>query len=138
MSESDVAQTLAVLRRIRGEPERVEVKRAAHGVPASLRATLSAFSNTGGGTVLLGVDEAADFAVVDLPDAVALRDSVARMARDDLTPALQITSEIVEVEGGLVVAVTVPPVAADRQPVYVTTKGVSTGSYLRTSTAIAG
>lgn len=133
MSESDVAQTLAVLRRIRGEPERVEVKRAAHGVPASLRATLSAFSNTGGGTVLLGVDEAADFAVVDLPDAVALRDSVARMARDDLTPALQITSEIVEVEGGLVVAVTVPPVAADRQPVYVTTKGVSTGSYLRTS-----
>ncbi|WP_407316970.1 ATP-binding protein [Isoptericola halotolerans] len=133
VSEADVAQTLEALRRIRGEPERVEVNRAAQGVPAGLRETLSAFSNTDGGTVLLGVDEAADFAVVELPDAVALRDSVARMARDDLTPALRVTSEIVEVEGRFVVAVTVPPVEADRRPVYVTTKGVSTGSYLRTS-----
>lgn len=53
------------------------------------------------------------------------------MSRDDLTPPLQISAEIVEVEGKCVVVGVVPPTAADRRPVYVTMKGVGTGSYLR-------
>ena len=127
----DVIDLIVGLRRIGGEPERIEAKRATGGVPTSLRETLSAFSNTDGGVVLLGVDEQSGFAVVDLPDAAGLRDALVQMSRDDLTPPIRIATEIVEVEGKLVVVGEVLPAPWDQRPVYVTTKGVSGGSFLR-------
>jgi ATP-dependent DNA helicase RecG len=53
------------------------------------------------------------------------------MSRDDITPALQISTEIVDVDGQRLVAAEVPPMSADRRPVYVTAQGISGGSYLR-------
>lgn len=131
MSTAEVTQMLAALRRTGGEPERVEAKRASGGLPQAARETLSAFANTDGGTLLLGVDQESGFTVADLDDPVKLRDGLVQMSRDDLTPPLQISTEIVEVEGRLVVVAEVPPSLADQRPVYVTTQGI-TGSYLRT------
>ncbi|WP_089801003.1 ATP-binding protein [Cellulomonas sp. KH9] len=131
MSVDDVHELLATLRRIGGEPTRVEAKRAAGGLPKSLRETLSAFSNSDGGTVLLGVDEETGFATVPLDDPIALRDGLVQMSRDDMTPALLVSTDLVEVEGNTVVVAEVPPVTADRRPVYVTSQGIITGSYLR-------
>jgi ATP-dependent DNA helicase RecG len=131
MSAEDVLEILGALRRIGGEPTRVEAKRATGGVPKSARATLSAFSNTDGGAILLGVDEAGGFAVIGLDDAVAIRDGLVQMSRDDLTPALLISADIIEVEGRLMVAAEVPPMTADRRPVFVTAQGMINGSYLR-------
>jgi ATP-dependent DNA helicase RecG len=131
VTPDDVTEILATLRRIGGEPTRIEAKRASGGLPKSVRETLSAFSNTDGGTVLLGVDEQTGFSLVNLADPAALRDALVRMSRDDITPALQISTEIVEVEGCRVVVAEVPPVSADRRPVYVTAQGISGGSYLR-------
>ena len=96
-----------------------------------MRETLSAFSNTDGGTILLGVDEQNGFNLVELSDPVALRDGLVQMSRDDVTPPLQISTEIVEVDGHRVVVAEVPPASADRRPVYVTAQGISGGSYLR-------
>lgn len=131
VNTDDVSDILAALRRIGGEPTYIEAKKAAGGLPKSVRETLSAFSNTDGGTILLGVDEANGFTLVDLDDPVALRDSLARMSRNDLTPSLQVSLEIVEVEGCRVVAAEVPPAPADQRPVYVTAQGIASGSYLR-------
>jgi ATP-dependent DNA helicase RecG len=131
MDLEEVTEHLATLRRIGGEPTRVEAKRAAGGLPKSLRETLSAFSNTDGGIVLLGVDEANGFSTVQIDDPVALRDALVRMSRDDLTPALMISTDIVAVEGHDLVIAEVPPLSADRRPAYVTAQGVATGSYLR-------
>ncbi|WP_433828537.1 ATP-binding protein [Actinoplanes sp. CA-015351] len=131
MSAESVREALATLRRMGGEPTRIEAKRAAGGLPKAVRETLSAFSNTDGGTVLLGVDEASGFSVVELTDPSALRDALVQMSRDDITPPLQISTEIVEVEDRRLVVAEVPPMSADRRPVYVTTQGISGGSYLR-------
>ncbi|MEK8228527.1 ATP-binding protein [Oerskovia sp. M15] len=114
---------MRTLRRIGGEPETVEAKRAEGGLPRSVRETLSAFSNTDGGTLLLGVDEGTGFGVVDLPDPVALRDALVQMASDDLTPALRIATDIVEVEGRLIVVAVIPPARSDHRPVFVTQQG---------------
>jgi ATP-dependent DNA helicase RecG len=127
----NLIEILATLRRIGGEPTRIEAKRASGGLPKSVRETLSAFSNTDGGTILLGVDEQSGFSVVQLKDPLALRDGLVQMSRDDITPPLQINTEIVEIEGHWVVIAEVPPVSADQRPVYVTVKGISGGSYLR-------
>jgi ATP-dependent DNA helicase RecG len=131
VSADNVIEIVTTLRRIGGEPTGIEAKRASGGLPKSVRETLSAFSNTDGGTLLLGVDQENGFALVDVPDPVALRDGLVRMSRDDITPALQITTEIVEAEGRRVVIAEVPPVPADRRPVYVTAQGIAAGSYLR-------
>jgi ATP-dependent DNA helicase RecG len=53
------------------------------------------------------------------------------MSRDDITPALQISTEIIEIEGCRVVVAEIPPSPADQRPVYVTAQGISGGSYLR-------
>jgi ATP-dependent DNA helicase RecG len=131
VSTDDVAEILATLRRIGGEPTRVEVKRAAGGLPKALRETLSAFSNTDGGVILLGVDEATGFSTVALDDPVSLRDGLVQVSRDDLTPPLLISTDIVEVEGVRLVVAEVPPMPADRRPVYVTAQGIIGGSYIR-------
>lgn len=131
VSTDDVIEILATLRRIGGEPTRIEAKRASGGLPKSARETLSAFSNTDGGTILLGVDEQSGFSIVELADPVALRNAIVQMSRDDITPPLQISAEIVEIEEHHVVVVEVPPASADRRPVYVTAQGISGGSYLR-------
>jgi ATP-dependent DNA helicase RecG len=131
MSADNVTELLATLRRMGGEPSRIEAKRASGGLPKSIRETLSAFSNTDGGAILLGVDEQSGFSLVDLPDPVGLRDALVQMSRDDITPALQISAELVEIEGHRLVVAEVPPVSADRRPAYVTAQGVSGGSYLR-------
>ena len=131
VSADNVIEILAILRRIGGEPTRIEAKRASGGLPKSVRETLSAFSNTDGGTILLGVDEQSGFSLIELPNPAALRDALVQMSRDDITPPLQISTEIVEIEGNPVVVAEVPPAPADRRPVYVTSQGISGGSYLR-------
>jgi ATP-dependent DNA helicase RecG len=131
MTAEELAQLLATMRRLGGEPDQVEVKRASGGLPQSVRQTLSAFANTDGGTIMLGVDEADGFAVVDLSHPMALRDQLAQMSRDDLTPPLLISTEVVEVEGQRVVVALVPGVPVDQRPVYVTSRGIINGSFVR-------
>ncbi|MGZ7142630.1 hypothetical protein ACXWOE_09435, partial [Streptococcus pyogenes] len=55
----------------------VEVKAAAGGLPKDLWPTVSAFSNGGGGVIILGLDEASGFAPAPGFDARAIRDAVA-------------------------------------------------------------
>ncbi|TKV56307.1 transcriptional regulator [Nakamurella flava] len=131
MDDSDLAAVLSLLRRLGGEPSHIEAKKAEGGLPKSLRETLSAFANTDGGSIILGVDESAGFAVINLADPMGLRDGLVQMARDDITPALQIAAEVTELEGHLVVAAEVPAAPSDARPVYVTAQGLATGSYIR-------
>ena len=89
MDQSEATDPLVSQRRLRGEPESVEAKKALSRLPDSMRSKLSAFSNTAGGVVLLEIDEARDFAVVDLKSPTAVQNDLAKMAREDLTPPLR-------------------------------------------------
>ncbi len=131
MLDETVHDAIHTLRRLGGEPSRIEAKSARGGLPRSARETLSAFSNTNGGLILLGVDEESGFASVPLPDPHGLLDSLVQMARDDIEPALQIDAALVDVDGHLVIAAEVPLLTGERRPAYVKAAGISTGSYIR-------
>ncbi len=132
IEQNGIAELLDGLRRIGGEPEGVEAKSGAGGFPASVRESLVAFANTDGGTILIGVDENAEFAVVPIADIARYRDNLVALARDAITPPLQIETDIVEVDGMNVLVAQVPPATAEHRPVYVTAKGIINGAFLRT------
>lgn len=60
MLDEELAEIVAGIRAIGGDIAEVEAKRAQGGLPKTVRDTLSAFANTQGGVLILGLDEASE------------------------------------------------------------------------------
>lgn len=134
MMEESPVETETLIRTLRltsAEPTDVEVKAASGGCPRSLRETLSAFSNAGGGTILLGLTDS-DFTALDV-DADALRTALAGMAANDVTPPARGSIEIELFEGRRIVRMDVIEMDPVEKPCYVTAQGRYSGSYIRTA-----
>jgi ATP-dependent DNA helicase RecG len=127
----DVAEIVARLRETGVELEDVEVKRAAGGLPQSVAETMSAFANSRGGLIILGLDEGAGFAPVGVGNPVALRDALAGAAREKLTPSLTPSIEVVPFEGATLVLAEVEPLPPAQRPCYVTARGLYNGAFVR-------
>ena len=118
------------------ENNRIEAKKAQGGLPRSIWETYSAFANTVGGIILLGVVENPDksFSSVPLADPEALVRDFWNGVNNRSIASVNILSErnvqIVESGGNRIVVIEVP--RADRQdkPVYIGTDPFS-GSYRR-------
>ena len=108
----------------------VEVKKAEGGIPKSLPETVSAFANTDGGLLILGVDEKAGFVPVGVPPK-PLAEALTIACNDAVEPAIRAEIDIVEVDGIPVAAALVPALSAAHRPCYVRTQGIERGSYLR-------
>lgn len=132
MESVQVEAQIWFLQRYKAEVSSIEAKRATDKLPASCVETFSAFANTpGGGTLLLGVDEAANFAVTGVANPGKVQQDLAGMARDQLTPALQPKINLVTIEGKTVIVAEVPELAREQKPCYVTARGMNRGSYIR-------
>ncbi|WP_052711051.1 ATP-binding protein [Pseudofrankia sp. DC12] len=127
----DLAEIVARLRAAGGEFEDVEVKRATGGLPQSVAETMSAFANSRGGLLILGLDERAGFVPAQLGDHLALRDELAGVARGKLTPPLAPVIEIVPFEGVTLVVAEVDPLPPAQRPCYVTARGLYNGAFIR-------
>ena len=108
----DLAELIDRLRAIGTDSRFIEVKTAAGGFPKSIRETLSAFSNSaGGGLVILGLDERTGFTLAEGFDASATAEAAVAMVRPrklkeesgSLTPSPVAEVNIVPFEGGQVV-----------------------------------
>ena len=107
------------------ENNRIEAKKALGGLPHSIWETYSAFANTLGGIILLGVVERKDatFDTVDLPDPEGLMQEFWRLVNDpDKASANILTSEDVymqKVNGNRIVVIHVPRADRFHRPIYV-------------------
>ncbi len=118
------------------ENNRIEAKKAQGGLPHSIWETYSAFANSFGGILLLGVIEGADkrFVSVPLPSPERLVSEFWEMINDRTKVSANILSEqdvqIVESGGNRIVVIQIPRAGRHERPVYIGTDPFS-GSYFR-------
>lgn len=127
----ELTEIVAKLRETGVEFEDVEVKRAAGGLPQNVIETMSAFANSRGGIIILGLDERAGFAPVGVSDPVAIRDELAGVARSKLTPALAPIIDTVPFEGAILVLAEIEVLPPAQRPCYVTARGLYNGAFVR-------
>ena len=107
------------------ENNRLEAKQATGGLPESIWETYSAFANTQGGVILLGVEELADKSLhaIDLLDPQWLIEDLWAGLEDPKVVSRNILTpndvEIRVVDGKQIVVVTVPPASWDQRPIYI-------------------
>ena len=127
----ELADIVARLRETGVEFEDVEVKRAAGGLPRNVAETMSAFANSRGGIIILGLDEGAGFAPVGVGDPVPLRDELVGVARAKLTPALAPIVDTVPFEAAILVVAEIEALPPAQRPCYVTARGLYNGAFVR-------
>lgn len=124
------------------ENNRIEAKRALGGLPKSIWETYSAFANTLGGIILLGVEEHKDKSLhpVDLPCANKLIDEFITLLNDKNKVSVNILTKndisIQEIKGKKIIVISVPraqfwemPVYIDKDPLYSTYVRNGEGDY---------
>ena len=113
-----------------GERVTLECKKASKGLPASLWETYSAFANTYGGTILLGVVEHMDepdkskrFEMVGVDDADKIRknlwDIVNNKEKVNVNLLKDDDVQTIDVEGKVIVAINVPRADYTIRPIYI-------------------
>lgn len=118
------------------ENNRIEAKKATGGLPQSIWETYSAFANTLGGIILLGVEEHADHSLhlVDLPNPERLVKEFWDIVNNPKKVSVNILSDkhvqIQEVDGKNIIVVTVPRAQRFDRPVYIEGNPLS-GTYRR-------
>lgn len=107
------------------ENNRIEAKKALGGLPHSIWETYSAFANTLGGIILLGVEEYKDKSLhtVDLPDPEKLVKEFWDLVNNPNKASVNVLSgkdvAIQEVNGDHIIVITVPRADRSYKPVYV-------------------
>ena len=106
------------------EDNRIEAKRAQGGLPHSLWETYSAFANSYGGVILLGVEERSDHSlrIQGLLDAQEMLEEFLTRVQDPQTVRADLVSEeLARVEStphGDIIVIEVPWAGAALRPVY--------------------
>ena len=124
-----------------GERVTLECKKAQNSIPNSLWDTYSAFANTYGGTILLGVVEHTDekdkskrFEIVGVEDADKIRKDLWNIINSKEKVNVNLLRDedvqVVDVEGKSVVAVNVPRAESSTSPIYIN-NNLSRGTFKR-------
>ncbi len=118
----DLGFVLGQLRRLGTDHQWAEAKRARGGFPGDLWKSIGALANTGGGLVILGVDETSGFAVTGLADPKTTAEQLKRVC-EDAEPPLRALISIIDHVDGAVVAAQIPAVPRSQQPCFFPKKG---------------
>lgn len=133
----DLAATVARLRRQGSDDALVEAKSAAKTLGKSAWESISAFANTSGGVLLLGLSEQDGFVPVDGFALDVVRDQLVDGLGDGNVTGARLVNppryrvERGEVDGRPVLVVHVDENAPTAKPCYIKAKGVHGGSYRR-------
>ena len=115
-SGSELQSLILELRARRGDSTQVEVKRGSGGVPRCAE-TLCAFGNMpGGGTLIVGLDEANGFIAVGVESVAAVEAGLVAQARTAVQPPVAMSFQAARVDGADVVIATVDGLPSHQRP----------------------
>ena len=119
-----------------GEHAQIECKESAWQLPRDVWETISAFSNTTGGTLLLGIAERQDrFEITGLVNAPKIQHDLASGLRDKMNVPIpaQVEPIIVPVDDQehVILSVYIPEALPYQKPIYVRSAGLDKGCYKR-------
>lgn len=136
MNENELTGLLESLRRMGSDDLNVEVKESATTLSRDVWETVSAFANTAGGIIVLGVSERAGFVPVEnFETEKVLNQFVSGMGdaggRGKLANPPKYTIERVELQGVIVLVIAIEELDPSSKPCYVIERGAQGGSYKR-------
>lgn len=119
----------------KGENEYIEIKAAEKGLPKSLWESYSAFANTNGGTILLGIKEKADgFEIVGLENGQKYMDEIWAVLHNRKKTSVNILLNhhvyLQDVDGKVILIMEIPRANRRDKPVYIN-DDIFHGSYRR-------
>jgi ATP-dependent DNA helicase RecG len=123
LTTDELDDVVSALRSVRTDTSDVEAKRAHQDVPRDLKETLSSFSNTRGGIIILGLDEASGFAATGVADAAQTASTMSSWCASEMDPPVRASVDIHDFEGVHLVVVDVPAMAVDQLPCRLRSNG---------------
>jgi ATP-dependent DNA helicase RecG len=131
MTLSEVQELIVNLRKLNADLTHVEAKQASTDIPKRLWETLSAFSNTPqGGVLILGVAEESGFAVTGIKDAAKIQHDLASLC-SEMEPQVRAHIQIHEIEGKHVVTAGIPEMPLHNKPCFYPSAGLTNGAFIR-------
>ncbi|MDQ2806542.1 MAG: putative DNA binding domain-containing protein [Chloroflexota bacterium] len=131
MTNEELLEIIEVLREQKTDMVHVEAKRARTELPKGVRDTLSAFSNSpGGGIIILGIDEGRGFGITGVADPKKMQADLASMC-DQMEPPLRPVIELFEVEGHHILTAEVAELPPEQKPCYYKGLGTFNGAFIR-------
>ena len=118
------------------ENNQIEAKKATGGLPESIWETYSAFANTSGGVILLGVEEYPDKSLhpVDLPEpewlVMDFWDNIENPSKVSLNILNEKDFTIHNINGSHIIVIDVPEALPKQKPIYIGDNIIS-GTYRR-------
>ncbi|OXM55348.1 transcriptional regulator [Amycolatopsis thailandensis] len=116
MLHDELAEIIANLRDLGGDHAFVEAKRAETKLPKSVRETLSAFANTNGGILILGLDETRGFEATGVRDPAKMEADLAALCSENLEPPLRPLIGTHRFEGAALVVAEIPELPPGSKP----------------------
>lgn len=131
MDAAQLQLILAELRAAGTDTAAVEVKRSQTQLPTTVWETMSAFANTNGGLLVLGVDEAGGaFPITGVDDpAKVVGDLQAACA--ELEPPLRPAIDVIQIDGKMVITAEIVAVPNSRRPCHRAHDGPRQASFVR-------
>jgi ATP-dependent DNA helicase RecG len=135
VTDEEVIEHIQALRAATTDTSNVEAKRSGKALPKTVRDTLSSFSNTsGGGALLLGVDETTGFDVTGVDDPAKVQADLSSMC-NEMVPPVRAAIGLHAIDGKVVIAAEVPELAPAEKPCYYGGAGMNNGAYIRVGDA---
>lgn len=130
MLKDDLLAQINDLRRFGSDHSSVEAKASRKALPQRLWETLSAFSNTSGGTIILGLNEDSGFEIVGIEDVKKVQADLTSMCAE-MEPVLRPQVQLFELESQVLLVAEIPELPVAQKPCYHRPQGLINGSYLR-------
>ena len=134
MTSENLSNLIHQVVKSRAEYQFIELKAAREGAPKRIYDTLSSFSNSSdGGIIIFGVDEQKDFELCGVYDLQDIQQKITEQC-DSMEPKVRPLFSYVTIDEANICAIEIPPIDISERPCFYAGKGRLKGSYTRVGT----